>query len=68
MEKAEKTKAKIEEWRLVTLPSWRFLTGKVYGHPIIADGKEIHTGKIISLNDTEAETLNTVYVLGKAGS
>lgn len=56
-----KQTAHLENWFRYS----NFLRGIVSNHPKIEDGKEIVTSLLISFNGETAETMNTVYTLGK---
>lgn len=60
----KKQKARLENW---FIGEDDLLYGTVYGHPLIKDGTEVSTSRVVSLNKEtgEAETLNTHYILGK---
>lgn len=52
--------ARIENWYLVN----DRLFGEIYGHPNHADGTRVHTSTLVSLDDKQAKTRNTLYELG----
>ena len=64
MQSKQKPQAKIENW---FRGEYDLLYGEVYGHPKLPDGAFIRTSSVIKFdpNTKEAETLNTVYKLGK---
>jgi hypothetical protein len=58
-----KKTARLENWYRIQ----GILIGQVYGHPAFEDGKAICTSTIMKFGEdgTSAETVNTVYNLGK---
>ena len=61
-----KPTARLENWYVYCCSRGVLLCGEVFGHNRLTDGHGIHTSLVVALhNDTTAETLNTVYTLGK---
>jgi hypothetical protein len=73
----QKPCAKLENWAVVesaniasyqALRAGSLLVGKVFSHPIIAEGKFIFSSPIVRFDEKTkvAETRNTAYRLGQA--
>lgn len=63
-----KKQVRLENWKRCHINERiHFLEGEVYEHPEFPDGHTIFTSKILNIADDEstAETLNTIYKLGK---
>ena len=64
----KKKKAILDNWFSIDLPDGgTCLAGIVTGHAHLRDGEEIYTSRVIRVipNAGIAETVNTLYVLGK---
>lgn len=66
-----KQRARIEDWRVETLGDFKYMSGRVEGHP---RQDEFHVGRVntsellrLDIVTGQAETQNTLYELGKAG-
>lgn len=59
-----KKSARLENWYV---GDYDLIYGEVYGHPNFTDGTFIRTSRVVSLDkiNNKAETLNTMYELGK---
>ena len=57
--------------RCPRLTNWTFyhlhnvFTGNVYDHPNFEDGTRITTSRVVHKSDYHAQTLNTLYILGR---
>ncbi len=60
--------ARLEQWKVTEEQTFdgliRRLEGLVFGHDKIPDGRRVSTSLIVTIDDKQAETLNTVYDLG----
>lgn len=64
-----KQECRLENWRIARLKGKQILFGDVFGHPSLRDGTRVTTNNLLSFEEygSRAETLNTVYHLGKKG-
>jgi hypothetical protein len=56
-------KGTIVGWQINNLSDRPTVRGRVYGHPVIADGEMIQTSYIVNLDGDKLETRNTLYTL-----
>ncbi|USV41049.1 hypothetical protein [Xanthomonas phage BUDD] len=58
----EKTdKGVIKNAQFIARGDRHWVEGNVYGNPFFADGTYIHTSRIVEVNGTRIETLNSFY-------
>lgn len=61
-----KQTARIENWWVEDNPSGsKSLCGEVHDHPVQSNGTIVRTSRILHVDETKVETVNTVYTLGK---
>ena len=63
----DRRNVRLEDWRLFPCKRNKILVGYVFGHPRLRDGRLIRTSLVLFMTDSFAQTLNTMYELGKKG-
>ena len=61
----DRRKVRLEAWLIFTSKHGKLLVGYAYGHPRFPDGRLIRTSLVLFMTESIAQTLNTMYVLGK---
>jgi hypothetical protein len=54
----------IENWQVVDWLGQNVVIGNIFGDDHWKDGTSIRTSTILTMSETEVETLNTIYKLG----